>query len=446
MRLDLSRLGSRTLDQLSLDQRVLDRPQARRDFMLGVAKGCFGVGVLSALEQAAQAADTPAAAKSAAPKSIIYLMMQGAMSHVDTFDPKPGRDVQGETGTTQTRIAGVSFGEPLKRLAYMSHHLAVVRSMGTETGAHEPATYLMRTAYKKLNSIQHPGLGAWALYSTGRVSKELPGNILVGSANDHPGAGFLEPGLSPVPVADPAKGIENTVQPSYLTEQNFKRRLTLASRIDDDFRARFAGREIDAYNQMYREAVRLMGSAELKAFNITEEPEEVREAYGANRFGQGCLLARRLVQHGVRYIEVQFGGWDMHQQIFTAMPDRAAELDQGMGTLLRDLESKGLLNSTLVVLGTEFGRTPKINENAGRDHHPSAFSCVLAGAGIKGGQVYGATDADGISVASDNVTVADFNTTIAAAAGLPYTKEFHAPNGRPFKIGGGGTPIKQLLS
>ncbi len=424
-----------------------DRPLARRNWMAQVAQGCLGVSLLSGLEQIASAAETTPAARSAnRPRSIIYLMMQGAMSHLDTFDPKPGRDVQGETKPRQTRIAGVNFGDSLEKLAYLAPQLAVIRSMSTETGAHEPGTYVMRTAYPKLNSIVHPGLGAWTLHATGRISKELPGNVLIGSANDHPGAGFLEPAFSPVPVAEPTKGIENTTAPSYLSDQTFKRRLALASKIDDDFRDRFNSNEINAYNQMYKEAVRLMGSPELKAFNIMDESEAVREAYGNNRFGQGCLLARRLVEHGVRFIEVQFGGWDMHNQIFTNMPERGKELDNGMGSLIRDLESKGLLSSTLVVLATEFGRTPKINENAGRDHHPTAFSCVLAGAGIKGGQVYGASDADGMGVESDHVSVKDFNTTIAAAAGLPYEKEFTAPNGRPFKIGGGGSPVKKLLA
>ena len=172
----------------------------------------------------------------------------------------------------------------------------------------------------------------------------------------------------------------------------------------------------------------------------------MREVCGANRFGQGCLLARRLIQGGVRFVEVEFGPWDMHQQIFTDIPDRAGVLDRSMSALLNDLKAQGLLATTLVVLATEFGRTPKINENAGRDHHPGVFSCVLAGAGVRGGQVYGASDEDGRSVAEDGVSIADFNTTIAKAAGLDIKKEYFAPNGRPFKIGGGGTAIDKVLA
>jgi uncharacterized protein (DUF1501 family) len=203
---------------------------------------------------------------------------------------------------------------------------------------------------------------------------------------------------------------------------------------------------VATYNEMYREAVRLMGSKELSAFDISKETQEVKEAYGTHRFGQGCLLARRLIQGGVRFVEVEFGSWDMHQQIFNDLPERAGQLDQSMSALLRDLKDQGLLKSTMVVLATEFGRTPTINENAGRDHHPGVFSCVLAGAGIRGGQVYGSSDKEGRSVQDDSVSVADFNTTIAKAAGIDTDKEYIAPNGRPFKIGGGGEAIEKVLA
>lgn len=422
----------------------LDASMARREWMGRMSAGLLGVTVIPGFAESLLAANQSKAAGKA--KHIIFLTMQGAMSHLDTFDPKPGREVQGNTKAIATKTPGVQFGESLAQLADLSEDLAVIRSVNTETGAHEQGMYLMRTSYKEINSIRHPALGAWALHAMGKISKDLPGNVLIGNANDHPGNGFLDPSVTPVPIADPAKGLENIKSPSYLSEANFKRRLILAGRIDDDFRSKFAGTEVDTYTQMYREAVRLMGSKELKAFNIAEEPEKVREAYGTTRFGQACLLARRLVEGGVRFVEVELGGWDMHQQIFNDLPNKAKELDKGLSNLLKDLKASGLLQSTMVVLATEFGRTPTINENAGRDHHPAVFSCVLAGAGIRGGQVYGASDQDARTVASDGVSIADFNTTIAQAAGIPTDREFHAPNGRPFKIGGGGEAIKKLLA
>ncbi len=420
---------------------LLDHPFSRRKLFAHASAGLLGVKLLSDWEQPALAA-----VPSAKAKQVIILMMRGAMSHIDTFDPKPGRDVQGDTETIKTKTPGLLFGKSLARLADLSDELAVIRSLSTETGDHQQGTYFMRTAYKKLNSISHPSLGAWLLHAMGKISKDLPGNVLVGNGNEHPNSGFLESTTIPVPIGDPAKGLENIQSPNYLTETNFRRRLNLAARIDNDFREKFSGTEIATYNEMYREAVRLMGSKELAAFDINKESKETKDAYGTYRFGQGCLLARRLIQGGVRFVEVEFGSWDMHQQIFTEIPERAGQLDQSMSMLLKDLKELGLLKSTMVVLATEFGRTPTINENAGRDHHPGVFSCVLAGAGIRGGQVYGSSDKDGRSVEDDGVSISDFNTTIAKAAGIDTDKEYFAPNGRPFKIGGGGDAIEKLLA
>ena len=416
---------------------------SRREVFGHVARATLGVGLLPAVSRqlAAAANGTKAHAQ-----NIIYLMMQGAMSHLDTFDPKPGRDEQGETKTIPTKTPGVVFGQSLEKLAGLSDRLAVVRSLTTETGAHEQGQYLMRTSYPMINSIRHPAFGAWAVHAMGKISKDLPSYVLVGNGNDHPGAGFLDPSLTPVPVADPLKGLENTKRPGYLSEENFDRRLALADRIDRDFKQRYAGRQLDAYNQLYKDAVRLMGSVDLQAFDIAKEKPAVRERYGDSKVGLGCLLARRLVESGVRCVEVEFGGWDMHRDVFEEMDEKGPQLDRAMGTLIEDLEQRGLLASTLVVLATEFGRTPRINENAGRDHHPGVFSCVLAGAGVQGGAVYGQSDENGFRPDKDAVSVADFNTTIAAACGLPYEKEFHAPNGRPFKIGGGGKPITGVLA
>ena len=425
-------------------QTWLDEPLARRAVLGRVARATLGVGLLPALSQQLEAAGT--AGGKGRVKNIVYLMMQGAMSHLDTFDPKPGREEQGETKPIKTKTPGVLFGEHLEKLAGLSDRLAVVRSISTETGAHEQGQYFMRTAYPMLNSIRHPAFGAWAVHAMGKISKDLPPYVLIGNGNNHPGAGFLDPSLTPVPVAEPTSGLENTTRPQYLTEKNFDRRLALADRIDRDFKGRYAGPQLEAYNQLYKDAVRLMGSVDLQAFDIAKEKPEVREKYGDSKIGLGCLLARRLVESGVRCVEVEFGGWDMHREVADEMGEKGPQLDRAMGTLLEDLEQRGLLESTLVVLATEFGRTPRINENAGRDHHPGVFSCVLAGAGVKGGTVHGASDEKGFRPEKDGVSVTDFNTTIAAAAGLPFDKEFHAPNGRPFKIGGGGTPIKAVLA
>ena len=429
----------------------LDRPLARREALSGIARAALGVSVGSWLGGSfpgniVAAEELASGKKQDRSKNIITLFMRGAMSHIDTFDPKPGRPEQGETGVIQTATPGLLFGEHLPQLAKQTGRLAVIRSLATETGAHEQGTYLMRTSYPQINSIRHPAFGAWALQVLGRRSRDLPGYVLVGDGNDHPGCGFLDPSLSPVPVADPELGLENTQRPEYLTAKNFDRRLALAARIDRDFQARYRGPQLEAYNQMYTDAVRLLGSSELEAFDISKESEEARRRYGSSALGQGCLLARRLVESGVRVVEVEMGGWDMHRELWDELPKQVGALDQALAGLLDDLADRGLLDSTLVVLATEFGRSPEINANAGRDHHPAVFSCLLAGAGIRGGVVHGASDERGRSPESDGVSVADFNTTVAAAAGLPYTREFMAPNGRPFKIGGGGQPIAAVLA
>lgn len=280
----------------------------------------------------------------------------------------------------------------------------------------------------------------------GRINTALPGNFVIGGGNRHPGAGFLEPSLSPVPIANASAGLQNTKLPKYLPPELFHRRLTLAQKFDEAFQSKRNHGSVQAYNELYSEAQRLMGSEHLKVFNIKEEPQAIRDAYGNNGLGQGCLLARRLVQSGARFVEVSYGGWDMHQELYPSLDTRAEHLDTALGNLLRDLNSKGLLSETLVVLTTEFGRKPKLNVNAGRDHHPGAFSSLLMGAGIKTGQVYGESDKRGFSVAKDHVSVSEFNKTIAAAAGLPTDEERFAPNGRPFKIGGNGKPIQALLA
>lgn len=421
----------------SADERI-----ARRALLGGAAKAAFGLTLLDGMFA------RPAAGDEQLPEgvNVIYLMMRGAMSHLDTFDPKPGREEQGETKAIATKVPGVAFGEHLPRLAGLADKLAVIRSLTTETGAHEQGTYLLRTSYPEIASIRHPSFGSWAVHVLGKRSRDLPGYVLVGNGNEHPGCGFLDPAVTPVPVADPRRGLENIQRPAYLSQANFERRLALADRIDRDFRGHYAGPQVAAYDRMYADAVRLMGSGDLAAFDISREDAETRNRYGGSRLGQGCLLARRLVEGGVRCVEVESPGWDMHRELWDDLPAKAGELDMALAALLQDLEARGLLQSTLVVLATEFGRSPQVNENAGRDHHPAVFSCVLAGAGVKAGVVHGASDAGGRAPEHDAVTVADFNATIAAACGLPWEREFQAPNGRPFRIGNTGRPIAAVLA
>lgn len=422
----------------------------RRTFISDAAQAMLGVscagGLMSnrAMQPVAQAAENSATPGKA--KSVIYLYMSGAMSHLDTFDPKPGTSSQGETQAGKTRVPGIAISSKMPKLSYLMNGIALVRSMTTETGAHEQGRYIMQTSYKPINSIRHPGLGAWANHVLGKNNPNLPGNVLIGSAAGHPGSGFLPAAIAPVPVSDANKGLENTQPPSYLGEDQFRQRMSLANQFDAKFKGAYKSQLIEAYDQTYREAVRLMGSSELKAFQISEEKQEMRDFYGNNRIGQACLLSRRLVESGVRFVEIDYGSWDHHNDIYASLPSMVTELDNALGALLRDLASKRMLDEVLVVLSTEFGRTPAINENAGRDHHPGVYASLLCGAGIKGGGAFGKSDEIGQSVEEDAIYPEDFNATIATAMGLPLDQEFIAPNGRPFRICNHGTPVKKLLS
>ena len=421
----------------------------RRDVLSSIARTALGVSVVpfanEMMNSVALAGPAAAAGKA---EHVIYLFMNGAMSHIDTFDPKPGTDAGGETTAIATSVPGLSLGNHLPLLAKQMNRLAVIRSMTTETGAHEQGVYLMRTSYKMIGTIRHPFMGSWLTQVAGKANKDLPGCVVVGAANRHPGQGYLSADTAPAPVADPKVGLQNTQSPKYLKEDDFKTRQRLISKFDSAFKSKYTSTEVEAYVDYYHEAVRLLKSPDLVAFDISKEDEKTRTAYGDHRIGQGCLLARRLVEKNVRYIEVEYGSWDNHNDIYSAtnLIEKTAQLDQAVTALLDDLQAKGLLQKTLVVLGTEFGRTPKINQNAGRDHHPGAFTCMLAGAGIKGGQIIGRTDSDGRSVEDGHCFPQDLNATIASACGLPLDKEFHSSTGRPFHIADHGKPVAAVLS
>lgn len=415
----------------------------RRRFIEYAAKSTLGVSLMSGLGQAVEAA--PAAGKA---KRLIYLFMNGGMTHLDTFDLKPGHENQGETQPISTSVSGLQISQFLPTLAGQFQHIAAIRSMNTQTGAHEAGEYLMRTSYEQIATTVHPSMGPWIQRFNGRLNKALPDTVLISAPARHPGAGFFDPTFSPLPIADPNRGLENTVAPAYLTSESFDKRVKLIDGFDKKFRQKFNVRKVKTYTDLYSEAISLLSSEELKAFDLNQEEAADRDRYGRDAFGQGCLLARRLIENNVRCVEVTCGGWDMHNSIYNAntLPRRCGILDQGLGNLIKDLSASGLLDETLIVLATEFGRSPVINYNVGRDHHPAAFSTALAGGGIKGGQLYGSSDAEGHNVDENGVTPSDLNATIAAALGLPLKEEIFSPTGRPFTVAHDGEAVEALLA
>ncbi len=419
----------------------------RRSLLGRFASVALGVTLLPELDQALMAAQQQALSEGKA-KRLIYLFMNGGMTHLDTFDLKPGHENQGETKPINTSVPGLQISEHLPTLAANFQHIAAIRSMYTQTGDHAQGEYLMRTSYEQIATERHPSMGPWIQKFRGRQNKALPDTVVINPPAGHPSAGFFDPTFSPLPVGDPNRGLENTQAPAYLTPKFFDRRMELIDSFDKSFRDRFKQKKVQSYTDFYSEATSLLSSGALEAFDLNKEKPEDRDRYGRDPFGQGCLLARRLVENNVRCVEVTCGGWDMHSNIFAGntLPARAGILDKAVGNLLKDLKERGLLNETLVVLCTEFGRSPVINYNAGRDHHPAVFSAMVAGAGIKGGQLYGKSDAAGHAVDQDGVAPADLNATIATALGLPLGEIVHSPTGRPFKVAHDGKAVSALLS
>ena len=423
---------------------------SRRTFVSGAAKTFLGVSAMSTLRTqviAAPGQGTSPLKQAATARNVIYLYMNGGMSHLDTFDPKPDKaDIMGLTKVINTNVDGIRVSNNLPLTARQMDKLAVIRSMSSTQGAHEQGQYYQRTSYTMRSSIRHPFMGAWLQKFQDRGNPTLPGSVMIGNDSRHPGAGFFESRFAPLMISDPEGGINNVKTNQWFTEERFHDRLNVAKQLDAKFAATYNTKNVRAYSDMYDDALKMMKSEELKAFDLSAEPEKLRAKYGQDTFGQGCLLARRLVEHGVRFVEVTFGSWDTHNANFTRVPELCEELDAVLSTLLQDLESRGMLQETLVVLATEFGRTPEINANDGRDHHAPGFTCLLAGGGVRGGQVWGATDEIGSKVAENGVTIPDFNATIAYALGIPLDTVLYSPSKRPFTVSDKGRPVTQLFS
>ena len=417
-------------------------PLARRDFIMRTAQTALGVTVMPALNlRAAAAAPGPGFGKA---KNVIFLWMNGGMTHIDTWDPKTG-ETKGPTAPIKGK-GGIDYlGGTMTKMAEVSDKITIVRSMSSKTGVHDAGTYIMKTGYEPRGTIVHPCMGAWASHFLGRIKGvTLPDSVIVNSGSAFPGAGFFPPATSPIPIANPQTGLQNIKQTS--SELHFNKRVSLMNELDDSFRKKYQSEDVKAYTEFYDETMKLMKSEDLKVFDLTQESADTRAKYGNSSFGQGALLARRLVQSGVRFIEVQFGGWDMHNNIDQALGGTGQTMDSVFATLIQDLAANGLLESTLVVMGSEFGRTPDINQNSGRDHYPLAYSTVFAGGGVKGGFVYGATDKDGRRVTDKQASPLDFQATIGHAMGLPVDEVVMSPSNRPFTVGDKGTPVLDIFA
>ncbi|MFM1872253.1 MAG: hypothetical protein RL398_1675 [Planctomycetota bacterium] len=421
----------------------------RRAFVGGLAGSLLGASVAGSFGPRAiaqsLAAPTPRLVGRPRAKSVIYLFLRGGMTHLDTFDPKPGKQTQGPVEALRTRADGVLVGQYFPKLAEQMDKVCVVNSMTSRQGAHEQAQYVMRTSYELRGTIQHPSLGAWANVMKGRYNPMLPGHVLVGGGSDMPTAGFFPPEYQALPIGAAEDGLQNAMLPKGIDERRFQRRLDQLNKLNASFAEKNQTRDVASYTKAYDEAVKLMRSSDLAAFDLDLESTAMKQTYGENRFGAGCLLARRLVEHGVRYVEVMSDGWDTHADNFDRLEDLCPAIDQGLAALLADLDGRGLLEETMVVLATEFGRSPDIDGDNGRNHYPKAFSSLLAGGGIQGGRSFGKTDAEGREVIENPVSIQDFNATIAYGLGLPIDEVVTSPSGRPFKVADKGNPITEIF-
>ncbi len=433
-------------------------PFSRRDFLGMSLASVLGVSYSGWLPRLARAAAETPAAKN---KACILLWMGGGPSQTDTFDLKPGHANGGPFKEMQTAVDGIRISEHLPGVAKQMKDLAIIRSLTTKEGEHGLATQLMLTGYQpRQDAVRYPSLGSLLSKELGREDNDLP-NFVSLSPMRMVDAGFLGPNYSPLTVSGQSNDpnaranltLEDLAPPRGRGEIAMKNQFDILRFMQKDFADQHTADAVKAHQASYAKAMRMVETQARKAFELEQEKPELRDAYGRNRFGQGCLLARRLVERGVAFVEVTLAnsptspaGWDTHADNFTQVKGLSEVLDPAWATLMNDLRERGLLESTMIIWMGEFGRTPKINPNTGRDHFPAAWSVVLGGAGIKGGQIIGKTDAGGDAVADRPVTVADLYATICEGLGIDHTGENVSPEGRPIGlVDKDGKPIAELV-
>ena len=376
-------------------------------------------------------------------KHCIVLFMNGGASQIDTFDPKPGTKNGGPFAAIPTSVKGIQVSEHLSHVAEQVHHLSIIRSMVSREGNHERARYLLHTGYAPGGAVKHPTLGSLTSYYLDDSLSDLPNCVNI-NAPTYAG-GFLGATHDPFVVNDSMRPVEDLSYPAQMDTHRFRERLKMLRAIEKDFIAKRTGRSTEAHEAIYEKADQLINSPKIDAFQLNDEQIAVREAYGMNKFGQGCLMARRLVEAGVKFVEVSLDGWDTHQNNFERTKELLDMVDSAFAMLLKDLSERDLLDETIVLWLGEFGRTPRINNNDGRDHHTKGWSAVVAGGGTRGGQVIGGTNEDGTGDVSGAVGVPDLFASLCFALGINPDEENYSRSGRPIRVVNDGTVIEELF-
>lgn len=376
-------------------------------------------------------------------KACILVFLNGAPSQLETWDPKPGQTNGGPTKGIATSIPGVQFAEYWPKLAASMKDLSVIRSLSGKEAAHERGQYHLHTGHRLAGTTKFPHFGSIVGMKLGSPESDIPNFVSIGNTLS---SGFLGVKAAPFIVNKPGQLPENVS--NGIGNARIERRLALLKEQDAGLAAAGAEALAKEHEEIYGRAAKLMASVRLKAFDIASEPDAMKQAYGANTFGQGCLAARRLVEAGVPFVEVQRGGWDMHESLWEKMGKTAPEVDQGVAQLIADLKQRGLFEKTLVIVMGEFGRTPKINQRnpaVGRDHWARNFNLLIGGGGIQGGVCLGKTSDDGTTITDRQVEVDDLFQTMAKALGIDGTEELITPEGRPIRIVDKGMAITELV-
>ncbi|HID24533.1 MAG TPA: DUF1501 domain-containing protein, partial [Planctomycetaceae bacterium] len=431
----------------------MNKKLPRRDFLFVGFAGGLGLTLADFFRiQSAQAEQKYYESKEGPAKSMIFIYLPGGIAHQESFDPKPYAPLEyrGPMGSVATALPGVRFSEYLKQTAKIADKITVCRSMSHGEAAHERGTHNMFTGYRPSPAIQYPSMGTVVAHEFGSRNNLPPYVCIPNQPNTFAGTGYLSSSYAPFSLgADPASRsftVRDLKLPGGVDEARFTRRRRLLDAVNAYFASKEESDALRAVDSFYDRAYAMISSPKAReAFNIAAEPDKLRDEYGRHAAGGRMLLARRLVEAGVRFVTLTYGSWDMHNNIAPGIRRQMPAFDQAFAALIRDLDRRGLLDSTLVAVASEFGRTPKINGNAGRDHWPRVFSVVLAGGGIKRGSIYGSSNATASEPEDDPLSVPDWATTIYHCLGIVADKELMAPGNRPIEIVKDGQVRKELL-
>ncbi len=431
-----------------------DHQLSRRNLLTVGAIGGIGLTLTDFFRlKTAQADQKHYASKEGTAKSVIFIFLPGGMAQQESFDPKPYAPLEyrGPMGSVATNLTGVRFGQLFKKTAKVADKITICRSMTHGEAAHERGTHNMFTGYRPSPALQFPSMGSVVSHEFGPRNNLPPYVLIPNQPNTFAGTGYLSSSFAGFSLgADPAqKGfkVRDLQLPGGVDTPRFDRRRKMLDVVNQHFTGKEKSDQLDSVDTFYNRAYSLISSQKAReAFDIEKEDPKLRDAYGRNQAGARMILSRRLVEAGVRFVTMTYGGWDHHDNIDRGMKSQVPAFDQAYAALINDLSNRGLLESTMVVVTSEFGRSPKINATSGRDHWPKVFSSLMAGGGIKGGQVYGSSNATASEPEDNPLTVQDWATTIYKCLGITADKELMAPGARPIEIVDGGNVRQDLLA